>query len=70
MTSEDLKNIRIRLGLTGAVFARLLGYGGSRETQRQMIFDLENGERPIREPQRRLAEAYDAGYRPPDWPQP
>ena len=29
---------------------------------------LENGGRPIREPQRRLVEAYLSGYRPDDWP--
>lgn len=44
----------------------MLGYQG--EQRRQMQYDLENGRRAIREPQRRLVEAYLAGYRPPDWP--
>lgn len=68
LTPAELKSIRIGLGLSGADFARLLGYGGSTATMRQMVFDLENNERPIREPQRRLAQAYIDGYRPKDWP--
>ena len=45
----------------------MLGYTG--EQRRQMMYDLESGRRAIREPQRRLTEAYLAGYRPRDWPQ-
>lgn len=44
----------------------MLGYQGSQ--RRQMQYDLETGRREIREPQRRLVEAYLSGYRPPDWP--
>lgn len=66
MTAAELKSIRISLGLSGADFARLLGYEGS--GIRQMMHSLESGERTIREPQRRLAEAYRDGYRPKDWP--
>jgi hypothetical protein len=29
---------------------------------------METGRREIRDAQRRLVEAYLAGYRPPDWP--
>jgi len=66
LTPADLKAIRLALNLSGADFARLLGYQGN--GIRQMMHNLESGERPIREPQRRLAEAYLAGYRPADWP--
>lgn len=57
---------RERLGLTLEQMATVLGY---QEVQRrQMQCDLETGRRDIREPQRRLVEAYLAGYRPADWP--
>ena len=46
----------------------MLGYQGVQ--RRQMQYDLETGRREIREPQRRLVEAYLAGYRPGDWPPP
>ena len=66
MTPSDLKAIRLALNLSGAEFARLLGYQGP--GVRQMTSALERGSRTIREPQRRLAEAYRDGYRPKDWP--
>lgn len=66
MTGEELKAARKLLGLTLEELAELLGYQG--EHKRQMLYDLETGRRPIREPQRRLIEAYLEGYRPRDWP--
>lgn len=66
MEPNELQEIRLKLGLTLAEMARLLGYQG--ENLRQQQYDLETGRRPIREPQRRLAEAYRDGYRPKDWP--
>lgn len=66
MTPAQLKKARLSFGLTLVQMARLLGYSG--ENLRQMGYDLESGKRPIREPQRRLIEAYLAGYRPKDWP--
>lgn len=66
MTPADIKSIRIALNLSGAEFARLLGYEG--QHMRQMMHELEAGIKRIREPQRRLAEAYRDGYRPDDWP--
>lgn len=66
MTSDELKQIRHGLNLSGAEFARLLGYEG--QHLRQMMRELESGAKRIREPQRRLAEAYRDGYRPSDWP--
>jgi DNA-binding transcriptional regulator YiaG len=66
MTPAELKSIRIWLNLSGAEFARLLGYEGPH--LRQMMNEFESGRKRIREPQRRLAEAYRDGYRPTDWP--
>ena len=66
MTPDELQQIRHGLGLTLAQMAQMMGYQG--DNLRQMAFDLESGRRPIREPQRRLAEAYRDGYRPRDWP--
>ena len=67
MTPDQLARARQRLGLTLEQMAMMLGYVG--EQRRQMMYDLESGRRTIREPQRRLVEAYLAGYRPKDWPQ-
>lgn len=66
MTPAELKKIRLGLKRSGAEFARLLGYEG--QHPRQMMYELESGAKRIREPQRRLAEAYRDGYRPSDWP--
>lgn len=67
MTPTQLREARLRLGLTLEQMATLLGYKGVQ--RRQMQYDLETGRRPIREPQRRLVEAYLSGYRPRDWPE-
>lgn len=66
MTPSQLANARQKLGLTLEQMATMLGYKGAQ--RRQMQYDLETGRREIREPQRRLVEAYLAGYRPKDWP--
>ena len=66
MTPDEMHQTRLMLGLTLAQMAQMLGYQG--ENLRQMQFDLETGRRPIRDAQRRLAEAYRDGYRPRDWP--
>jgi hypothetical protein len=66
MTGDDMKAARLNLGLTLEQMATMLGYLG--EQRRQMQHDLETGRRDIREPQRRLVEAYLKGYRPKDWP--
>lgn len=67
MTPTQMARARERLGLSLEAMATVLGYQGVQ--RRQMQYDLETGRRAIREPQRRLVEAYLAGYRPPDWPQ-
>lgn len=67
MTPAQLARARKRLGLTLEAMATMLGYEG--EQRRQMQYDLEIGRKRIRDPQRRLVEAYLSGYRPPDWPE-
>lgn len=66
MNPKDMARARERLGLTLEQMATMLGYSGVQ--RRQMQYDLETGRREIREPQRRLMQAYIAGYRPADWP--
>lgn len=66
MTPEQLARARKRLGLSLEAMATMLGYRGVQ--RRQMQYDLETGRREIREPQKRLVQAYLAGYRPADWP--
>lgn len=66
MTPKEMAQARHSLGLTLEQMATMLGYVGTQ--RRQMQFDLETGRRAIREPQRRLTEAYLRGYRPTDWP--
>jgi transcriptional regulator with XRE-family HTH domain len=67
MTPEQMARARKRLGLSLEQLASMLGYQGVQ--RRQMQYDLETGRREIREPQRRLMDAYLSGYRPADWPQ-
>ena len=68
MHPHELRTARGNLGLTLLDMGRLLGYKGA--NQRHVCYSLEAGLRTIREPQRRLVEAYLAGYRPADWPTP
>ena len=66
MTGAQLKKARTKLGLTREQMATLLGYEGKHLAQ--MVYDLESGRRAVREPHRRLVEAYLSGYRSRDWP--
>lgn len=66
LTPKQMSDARKKLGLTLEQMATMLGYLGVQ--RRQMQYDLETGRKEIREPQRRLVEAYLAGYRPKDWP--
>lgn len=66
MTPKDIKDARLKLGLTQSQLAILLGYKG--DNVRAMMHDLETGAKPLREPQMRLLVAYTEGYRPKDWP--
>jgi len=64
MTSP--REARRQLGLSLEDMASMLGYEG--EHRRQLMHRIEIGDRPLREPQRRLIAAYLEGYRPADWP--
>ena len=66
MTPQQLKEARRKLGLTLDQMAAMLGYEG--EQARSQLHHMETGRREIRPAQRRLVEAYLAGYRPQDWP--
>ena len=66
MNRTDFREARRKLGLSLEEMAAMLGYEGNH--RRQMVRLIEIGKRAIREPQRRLVEAYLAGYRPYDWP--
>ena len=66
MTPESIRKARQSLGLSLEAMATVLGYEG--EQRRSMMHLIELGKRRIREPQRRLVEAYLSGYRPEDWP--
>ena len=66
MTPAQIEKARRELGLTLGQMATMLGYQGAH--LRQMQYHLETGQSVIREPQRRLVEAYLSGYRPDDWP--
>lgn len=67
MTKEQMIRARMKFGLTLDQMAHMLGYDG--EHARKVLCDIESGRRRIRDAQRRLLEAYLAGYRPKDWPQ-
>lgn len=66
MTPEQLARARQSLGLSAEQMAAVLGYEG--DQARSQVYHLETGRRTIRPAQRRLVEAYLAGYRPADWP--
>lgn len=66
MTPAQLLEARQKLGLTLEQLAPLLGYESPQG--RSQIQHMESGKRTIRPAQRRLVEAYLAGYRPEDWP--
>lgn len=67
MTPIQLREARRKLGLSLEQMAAMLGYDG--DHRRQMMHRIEIGERALREPQRRLLDAYLDGYRPHDWPE-
>ena len=66
MPPSQLSEARRKLGLTLDQMAAMLGYEG--EQARSQLHHMETGRREIRPAQRRLVEAYLAGYRPQDWP--
>lgn len=66
MTPDQIREARSTLGLSQHDLALMLGYEG--HDRRVQVSHLERGMRVLRPAQRRLLEAYLAGYRPPDWP--
>lgn len=64
--AQFAKEGRATLGLTQEQMGRLLGYSG--QHVRQMVYEIETGSKPLMPCQKRLLEAYLAGYRPSDWP--
>lgn len=67
MTPAQFARARKRLGLSLEQMADMLGYEGA--SAKSQVHHLETGRREIRPAQRRLVEAYIAGYRPDDWPE-
>ena len=65
MTNHEFRAIRQRLGLTQAQLARILGYSGAITVS---AMERPTNPRPISGLLARLMRAYDAGYRPEDWP--
>jgi transcriptional regulator with XRE-family HTH domain len=47
MTPAEFKAIREQLGCTGEAFARALGYGGSPQSRKTVVYKFESGEREI-----------------------
>lgn len=65
MTPAEFRDIRLRLGFTQQALAGFLGYGSS---MRISEFERETNPRAVPDHLARLMLAYDAGYRPCDWP--
>lgn len=65
MTNHELRAIRKRLGLTQAELAAILGYSGALTVS---TMERATNPRPVPDLLARLMQAYDAGYRPDDWP--
>ena len=65
MTNDEFKEIRLRLGLTQAQLAAVLGYSIPMQ-----VSELERDRNPKPVPRlvAMLMEAFDAGYRPKNWP--
>jgi DNA-binding transcriptional regulator YiaG len=65
MTGAEFKAIRQRLGLTQGELAIVLDYASS---VRVSEFERSANPREVPTHVARLMRAYDAGYRPEDWP--
>ncbi|RWN51409.1 MAG: XRE family transcriptional regulator [Mesorhizobium sp.] len=65
MTASEFKEIRLRLGLTQAELAAVLGYPLAMQ-----VSELERATNPKPVPRHvaLLMKAYDDGYRPDGWP--
>ena len=63
MTPAEIRQARVKLCLTPAEIAPLLGYGAA-----SRIYEIESGARNPSAAALRLLRAYLDGYRPSDWP--
>lgn len=65
MTNQEFRKIRLRLGLTQAELARVLGYPHPMQVSE---LERETNPKPVPRHVAMLMEAYAAGYRPGNWP--
>ena len=63
MSGDEFKALRIKLGLTQQLAADVLGYGSN-----VRVAEIEGGRKNVTPHLERLMRAYEAGYRPDDWP--
>jgi hypothetical protein len=67
MTPEQLKEARLKLGLSVTQLADMLGVT-DQHARRLTITPGKGSHRPINRTVERLLQAYLDGYRPADWP--
>lgn len=65
MTASEFKEIRLRLGLTQAELAMVLGYSKPLTVS---TYERATNPRPVPTHVAMLMKAYESGYRSPDWP--
>lgn len=70
MTGNELRAAQAALGLSDAQIAPLLGLSAAYQVRRFKVDPAASSWRPLRPWHVRLLQAYLAGYRPADWPQP
>ena len=65
MTNHEFRAIRLRLGLTQAELAAVLGYPHPMQVS---VLERATNPKPVPRHVALLMKAYDDGYRPDDWP--
>lgn len=65
MTNDEFKRTRLRLGITQAQLAEVLGYASALQIS---SYERVTNPRPVPALLALLMKAYDDGYRPADWP--
>lgn len=68
MRPDEFRTIRLTLGLTQAQLAKLLGYAHGSTVGAFEVDPASPTTRPIPPLLVRLMRAYEAGYRPKNWP--
>jgi transcriptional regulator with XRE-family HTH domain len=69
MTGEQMREARLRLGLTQQQLALALGYSGDHVRQRISEFERPRCRVAIPKHIAMLVQAIEQGYRPENWPQ-